>query len=148
MSVRIRQVTVGSYQVGDELGGYVITSFGRSWKLDEEESCAYGAAPWERVEVCYAYGEKKGAAPVQVIAPNRLSDKAAEAMDRRAEARREAQVEAAQSPREKLEAEITAAESALTFALKMDQSKLFTRLDTEKKQAKVTEMRAALEAAL
>lgn len=63
MSARIRQVAVGSFNVGDELDGFRITGFGRSWKLDEEESCAYGAGPWERVEVCYAYGEKN-AAPV------------------------------------------------------------------------------------
>lgn len=103
MSTRIRQVAVGRYKLGDELDGHIITGFGRSWKLDEEESCAYGAGPWERVEVCYAYGEKKDAAPVQMPHVNRMSDKAAAAKERRAEAWREEQAEAAKSRLEKAE---------------------------------------------
>jgi hypothetical protein len=58
MSTRIGMVKAGSVAIGDVMDGYVVTGLGRSWSLDEEESCAWGAGPWERVRVQYAYGEQ------------------------------------------------------------------------------------------
>lgn len=71
MSVRIRQVLAGHYQVGDRLDGYRITGFGRTWRLDYEESSSWGVAPWEQPEVCYAYGEPEAdvAAPAPAPVP-------------------------------------------------------------------------------
>lgn len=57
MSTRIARVVAGSRQVGDILNGHRITGFGQVWTLDNEDNCSVGAAPWESVRVCYAYGE-------------------------------------------------------------------------------------------
>lgn len=63
MSTRIAQIKAGTKRLGDVLGGYRITGFGQAWVVDDEDNCAFGAAPGERVRVCYAYGE-----PAQVEA--------------------------------------------------------------------------------
>ena len=70
------KVVVGSYQIGDEIKGKVIKSFGSSWtevcgyewvQVTDDTACAYGMEPGldyyprikvkdgEKVEVCYAY---------------------------------------------------------------------------------------------
>lgn len=69
MSTRIAMVRAGSVKIGDTLQGFVVTGLGRVWTLDDEDNCAVGAAPWETVRVCYAYGEKAARTPAPVEAP-------------------------------------------------------------------------------
>ncbi len=61
-SERIGRVRTGTVKAGDVLHGYVVTGFGRTWVASDEDNGAYGAGPGERVEVCYAYGERVSAA--------------------------------------------------------------------------------------
>lgn len=49
-------VGVGSVRVGDVLAdGRKVTGLGKSWTIDDEDNCAWGAAPGVDVRVQYAY---------------------------------------------------------------------------------------------
>lgn len=73
MGQRIGTIRVGTVKIGDTLHGCVITGFGQSWIVSDEDNAAFGAGPGERVRVCYAYGERV-AAPSVAVAPLSRAD--------------------------------------------------------------------------
>ncbi len=47
-------VAVGQYNIGDEIGGHKITSFGKSWRASPDDFSVHGISP-DANEIQYAY---------------------------------------------------------------------------------------------